>query len=99
MKYADRGWYLTVQANRKIRGSVPSNGNEIFQVVSLAGPVVAFKLRQEREEAVGSGEHDILRSDEEPVCFLGFSASDGRPSCYDSTNHVETHLLFLDIGA
>lgn len=38
-KYSDLGWYLTVVKNRKIRGSVPSGGNERFEMVSLESAV------------------------------------------------------------
>ena len=97
VKYADRGWFLTVQPNGRIRGDLPLDNNELFQIVSASGPNVALKLRRMREEEpVGSGEQEIDPVSDEPPCYLGFSPVDGRPSCYDSTNHVETHLLFLD---
>lgn len=34
-KHSDKGWYLTLLENGKFRGSVPSGGNERFEMVSL----------------------------------------------------------------
>ena len=95
VKYEDRGWFLTVNSNRRVKGSIPSNGNEVFEVVSMRnGANVALKLRQSRtEHEEGSGDADITSP---PPCFLGFSLVDGRPRCYNSSSHVETQLLFLD---
>ena len=93
VKYESRGWFLTIQSNNKIRGGIPSNGNDVFEVVSMSGPAVALKLRQREVVDVGSGEEDSAPS---VPCFLGFSISTGRPKCYDSSDSVETHLLFLD---
>ena len=95
VKYESRGWYLTVQSNGKVRGSVPSNGNEVFEVVSMSGLAVALRLRNREMVDVGSGEEGTAPS---VSCFLGFSASNGRPQCYNSTDNVATHLLFLDTG-
>lgn len=100
VKYESRGWYLTVQSNRRIRGNIPSNGNDIFEVISMSGrgPAVALKVPNRREVVEGgSGEGDLTPEIVED-CFLGFSATNGRPACYNSTDHVETHLLFLDTG-
>ena len=93
VKYEDRGWFLTINSNGRVKGSIPSNGNEIFEVISMQNSAnVALKLRQSRPMTEGSGDEDIAA---EP-CFLGFSAVNGRPSCYSSSRHVETQLLFLD---
>lgn len=90
VKYENRGWFLTVTPNRRVKGSIPSDGNEVFEVVSVPNePSVSLKLRQ-NPMSEGSGE-DIAA---EP-CFIGFSVEDGRPSCYSSSS-VETQLLFLD---
>ena len=97
VKYANRGWYLTVRPNGRLRGAVPSNGNEVFEVISTSGASVALKLRRVREDTDGSGES--TRSDVED-CFVGFSSDseDGRPRCYNTASHIETQLLFLDSG-
>ena len=89
MRYESRGWYLTIRPNGNVRGGVPSDGNEIFEIISLPQSTVALKLRRVPE---GSG--DTSNTED---CFLGFSATNGRPSCYISVNHFETHLQFLAV--
>ena len=100
VKYEDRGWYLTVQQNRRIRGSIPSNGNELFEVVIVSGSFIALKVPNNnvRDVIEGSGE-ELNIIDESEECYIGFSVADGRPACYSSINHVETHLLFLDASS
>lgn len=97
VKYESRGWYITVQESNKnkIRGQVPSSQNELFEVLTIYGSTFALKAYNARATA-DSGSGDVISSSED--CFLGFSISDGRPDCYNSTDSVETHLLFLDAG-
>ena len=90
-KYED--WFLTVNSKGRVKGRVPSDGNEVFEVVSMPnGSNIALRLRRGLAVNEGSGDLDITT---EP-CFLGFSTVDGRPSCYSSSSYLETQLLFLD---
>ena len=92
VKYEDRGWYLTINSNGRVRGKIPSNGNEIFEVVTI-GPHVALRLRRSLARE-GSGGEEVL----DVPCFLGFS-EEGRPSCYSSASRVETQFQFLDASS
>lgn len=93
VKYESRGWYITVQSSNRIRGSVPASRNELFSIVSISGSTFALRTHNAIATA-GGGSGDGAVND----CYLGFSISTGRPSCYSSTDHVETHLLFIDAG-
>lgn len=106
-KYSGEEWsYITVRADGKIRGGIPKNGSELFELVTVNGPTVALKAYSnymtELEQQIsgsGSGQNATKTSNSTETvqsCYLGFSILTGRPSCYDSQNYVEVHLLFLD---
>lgn len=94
VRYEDRGWFLTVNSRQKVRGNVPLDGNEIFEILTLPRSKFALRLRRVNEQ--GSGDSTSEMED----CFLGFSRdfdNYGKPSCYSSTQHLETHLEFIDV--
>lgn len=140
-------WYLTLNKRRLFRGEVPTNGNEIFEMVSLGSSRFALRsvlFSQDSSNTTelssnnitssnisfssgsgsgsGSGD-DILcynnttvpctntsdinssvptMPNEQRECYLGFSSltqpdgDGGKPSCYNSTEQFQTHLVLYD---
>lgn len=78
----------------KLRGGVPSNGNEVFEIISLdSGTTVALKAPDVTAEPSGSGDGGISGSQD---CYVAFSTEDGRPFCHDSTEYTEVRLQMID---
>lgn len=93
IKYEEQGWFLIMREDGKIRGGVPSNGNEVFEVMYLdSGMAVALKAPDVTGPS-GSGDVDISGSQD---CYVAFSTDDGRPSCYDSTEYIEVRFQLID---
>lgn len=89
-KYSDLGWYLTVVKNRKIRGSVPSGGNERFEMVSLESAValkaninnISYKINKDHTNRT-------INATNNSTSFSGSGSGSGMNSTETSENRAE----------
>ena len=75
-------FYLTFEKGRFV-GATPDGSNNVFETVSIGPHIFALRLIDQEEDGADSD------------CYLGFSAAQSEPRCYDSTEYAATRLTIL----
>ena len=80
--------------NGELRVEAPTGDNDLFKIVDLG---LDWKALRVPSYSMGSGfsseESDLIANSTE--CYIGFSRDTGAPSCYGSTEYVETRLYVV----
>lgn len=99
LRSVKNGHYLVYKessANRRIRGDVPFNNNEKFEVVDIRRELgtVALKAMMPFFQDAESGSGDMNSTSTAPEeCYVGFSGEKDLASCFPVSNYSEIQIL------
>lgn len=96
--------YVTFREG-KFKGGVPSNDNDLFELVPLASDsnIVVLRLVNPNQHSSGSGsgsaESESVESgsgsEAEDECYLGFADTTSEAKCYKSTEFAATRFVII----
>ena len=87
---SEKRCYLIFE-NGKFQGGEPSDGNEVFEMVTVRGNTVALRVVN-MQQGSGSGDSGESASD----CYLGFPDIKSEPKCYESREYAATRFVIID---
>ena len=80
--------------NGELRGEAPTGDNDLFEIVELGADWKALRVPSYSMGSGFSSEGSNLIANP-TECYIGFSEATGAPSCYGSTEYVETKLYVV----
>ena len=83
-----------IHENGQFQGGEPSDGNDIFEMVTVGSHSIALRAvnsTQADSDSGSGGESGNMASD----CYLGFSDVISGPKCYVSTDFAATRFVVI----
>ena len=77
-----------IHENRKFQGGESSDGNDVFEMVTVGPHSIALR-------AVNSMQSDSGDTASSSDCYLGFSDVTSGPRCYVSTAYAATRFVVI----